>query len=238
MNQDIYASPATVAMQPEQTRAAFIRKTYAHLAGAIVAFFLLEWALFQLPAVQEFARHVLANNLYWFATFGVFMATSWIGQSMAHSAVSKPKQYFALGLVVSGWALMFIPLLYIAVAAFGAPLLIKAAILTGSLFGGLSFIALTTKKDFSFFNGFLKIGSFVILGLIAASWIGGFSLGIWFVAGMIIFASISILRDTSNVVHHYRTDQYVAASASLFASFALLLWYVIQLLMSLASGGD
>jgi len=152
---------------------------------------------------------------------------------MAHSAQTKSKQYIALALVVGGWTLMFIPILYLA-PAFGNTLLLKASILTGSLFAGLTFIALTTKKDFSFFNGFLKIGSFVILGLIGVSMLGGFSLGIWFVVGMIVFSSISILRDTSNVVHHYRTDQYIGASASLFASFALLLWYVIQLLMSLS----
>jgi len=233
MNQDIYASPTAVSMQPVDTRAAFIRKTYAHLAGAIGVFALLEYLLLGIPAVQNFAAAVLSNRIYWFATFGVFMVTSWIGQSMAHSAQTKSKQYIALALVVGGWTLMFIPILYLA-PAFGNTLLLKASILTGSLFAGLTFIALTTKKDFSFFNGFLKIGSFVILGLIGVSMLGGFSLGIWFVVGMIVFSSISILRDTSNVVHHYRTDQYIGASASLFASFALLLWYVIQLLMSLS----
>ncbi|MEM7034525.1 MAG: permease, partial [Chloroflexota bacterium] len=40
---------------------------------------------------------------------------------------------------------------------------------------------------------------------------------------------------TSNVLHHYRPDQHVAAALSLFASVALLLWYVIQFLLSIAS---
>ena len=33
-----------------------------------------------------------------------------------------------------------------------------------------------------------------------------------------------ILYDTSNVLHHYRTDQHVAASLALFASVALLFY--------------
>jgi FtsH-binding integral membrane protein len=37
------------------------------------------------------------------------------------------------------------------------------------------------------------------------------------------------------VLHHYRTNQHVAASLALFASVALLFWYVLQLLMSLSS---
>jgi FtsH-binding integral membrane protein len=30
-------------------------------------------------------------------------------------------------------------------------------------------------------------------------------------------------------LHHYRTDQHVAAALALFASVALLFWYVLQL---------
>ena len=46
--------------------------------------------------------------------------------------------------------------------------------------------------------------------------------------------SVAILRDTSNIIHKYGTEQYVAASLGLFASVALLFWYVLQILMSLA----
>jgi FtsH-binding integral membrane protein len=34
---------------------------------------------------------------------------------------------------------------------------------------------------------------------------------------MVIFASAAILYDTSKVMHHYSTDQHVAASLELFA---------------------
>jgi FtsH-binding integral membrane protein len=51
---------------------------------------------------------------------------------------------------------------------------------------------------------------------------------------MIGLMSGYILYDTSNVMHHYRTDQHVAASLALFASVATLFWYVIRLLMSLS----
>ena len=50
---------------------------------------------------------------------------------------------------------------------------------------------------------------------------------------MILFASAAILYDTSKIMLHYRTDQHVGAALELFASVALLLWYVIQFLMSL-----
>ena len=53
---------------------------------------------------------------------------------------------------------------------------------------------------------------------------------------MVIFAGGSILYTTSNMIHEYRTDQHVAASLGLFASVGLMFWYVVQFLMSMASG--
>ena len=57
-------------------------------------------------------------------------------------------------------------------------------------------------------------------------------LGVWFTWLMVVFASAYILYHTSNIMHHYRTDQHVAASLALFSSVALLFWYVLQLFMS------
>ena len=48
---------------------------------------------------------------------------------------------------------------------------------------------------------------------------------------MVLLASISILYSTSNIIHHYGTEQYVAASLGLFASVALLFWYVLRIIM-------
>jgi hypothetical protein len=70
------------------------------------------------------------------------------------------------------------------------------------------------------------------MALIVLGILFGFSLGIWFVWAMIVAACGYILYYTSNVLHHYRTDQHVAAALALFASVALLFWYVIQIFMS------
>lgn len=50
---------------------------------------------------------------------------------------------------------------------------------------------------------------------------------------MVGFASVAILYDTSKIIHHYSTTQYVAASLELFASVALLFWYVLRILIAL-----
>jgi FtsH-binding integral membrane protein len=79
------------------------------------------------------------------------------------------------------------------------------------------------------------IGGFIALGTIVASILFGFNLGLIFVSIMCVFAAGSVLYSTSNILHQYRVDQHVAASLSLFASIALLFWYVLRLLISLRS---
>jgi FtsH-binding integral membrane protein len=227
-----------VAAQSVDVRAEFIRKTYTHLAGSIAVFALLEWVLLQIPAVQQLAMYMASTGPGWLIVLGLFMGVSFIAEKWARSNTSIQKQYLGLGLGIVAWSIVFLPMLFI--ASNYTPiqgLITQAGVLTAALVAGITFVAFTTKKDFSFLGGFLKIGSFVILGLIGLSFIPGLSinLGTWFSAGMIVFASISVLYTTSNIIHQYNTNQYVAASLGLFASVALLFWYILQLLMSFAS---
>ena len=73
------------------------------------------------------------------------------------------------------------------------------------------------------------IGGFVALGVIVASMIFGFNLGSIFAFIMVAFAGSAILYDTSNVMRRYHESQYVAASLALFASVALLFWYILSI---------
>jgi FtsH-binding integral membrane protein len=65
--------------------------------------------------------------------------------------------------------------------------------------------------------------------LLAASLIFGFHLGTFFSVGMVAFAGAAILYDTSNVIHHFPEDRYVGAALELFASVALMFWYVLRI---------
>ncbi len=96
-------------------------------------------------------------------------------------------------------------------------------------------IAFFSGADFSFLRGFLIIGGLVALGLIVASILIGFTLGLVFSACMVVFAAAAILYQTSNVARHYRTDQYVAAALALFAAVALLFWYVLRIFLAFRS---
>jgi FtsH-binding integral membrane protein len=225
----------TVAQSRPNEQAQFIQQTYTHLAGAVAAFILVEFLLFGTGIARLLAGVVVASRFSWLAFLGGFALLGWLSRELTAKADSVGVQYAGLGIYVVAEALIFAPLLYIA-ARFSDPNVIPtAAILTVLLFGGLTTVALTTKKDFSFLGSILKIASFIAFGLIICSILFGFTLGLFFSVAMVVFASAAILYDTSKIIHHYSPRQYVAASLELFASVALLFWYILQIVMSLSS---
>ena len=222
-----------VAEASQNERAKFIQRTYIHLAGAVAAFVLLEFALLNSPLAEMIFNLIAANRFMWLAVLGGFALLGWLARELASRTSSLQSQYMGLGLYVVAEAIIFVPLLFIAINFSGPAVLPNAVVLTGALFAGLTAIAFTTNKDFSFLRGALTMGGFLILGVILCSVLFNFSLGLWFSLAMVVFAGAAILYDTSNIIHHFSTEQYVAASLELFASVALLFWYILQILMSL-----
>lgn len=221
----------TVGALTEEKRVAFYRKTYTHVALAVLLFIVVEFIFFQIPTVLELALSLTEGSLWLFMLIGFMIITSY-AERMALKSTEKSVQYVALLLYVIAEAFIFIPLIFIALVVAesdGFAILNQAAILTLSLFTGLSAIALLTKKDFSFLRSILTIGFCIALGLIVAGVLFGFNLGLWFSVGMIALASGSILYQTSNMIHKYTEDQYVAASLGLFASLMLLFWYILRI---------
>jgi FtsH-binding integral membrane protein len=217
-------------------RALFIRKTYAHLLGAVVAFIAIEAAILNSPLAERMMELISANTqIGWLVVLGAFIGVSWLAESWARSTTSIQTQYLGLGLYVVAEAVIFVPLLYVA-EAFGPPNVIATAgLLTGLIFFGLTAAVFVTRADLSYLRVGLGVAALAALGVIVASALFGFQLGTLFVALMIVLACGYILYDTSNVLHHYRIGQHVAASLALFASLALLFWYVLRLLMALNS---
>ncbi len=229
-----YAAPySTFAAQATvNERAEFITKTYAHLAGAIAAFVALEAVLLNLPGIENLVGLMFGSQISWLIVLGAFIAVSWIANSWATSAVSLQKQYAGLALYVVAEAVIFVPLLYIARMVGGDEIILMAALATLVLFGVMTVVVFATRADFSFMRSVLIFGSFAALGLIVVAIVFGFQLGVLFTWAMIALACGWILYDTSNVLHHYRIGQHVAASLALFASVALLFWYVLQLFLA------
>lgn len=213
----------------EIERGAFIMNTYMHVFGAIVAFVALEYYFFSSGIAMALAPLMTGN---WLLVLGGFMIVGWLTSAAASRVTSPAMQYLALGGTVVAWAIMFIPMLLY--ANLYAPGVIQSAgLLTLVGFAGLTMIAFTMRKDFSFLNGILMWGGIAALLLIVGSLIFGFHLGTWFSVAMIALAGGSILRDTSNILHHYPEDRHVAAAVALFGSIAMMFWYILRLLMAM-----
>lgn len=224
----------SVAEAAPVERAEFIRKTYFLLAAAIFAFIALETVLFASGIAQAVVSVFFAGGrLGWLAVLGVFMLISWLSEKWATSETSTTVQYAGLGVFIVAEAIIFIPLLYIAAYASGDPsIILKAGIVSIGLFAGLTVTVFVTRTDFSWLAPILSIGGFAALGFIVASAIFGFSLGNLFAFLMVAFAGTAILYNTSQVMQNFNTKQHVAAALTLFASVALLFWYILRIFSS------
>jgi FtsH-binding integral membrane protein len=243
-NRPIAGADATTGVS---ARLRFIRLTYLHLFGAILAFAGLEWALFKIPFLAEkvsapLITFALGGRFNWGIVLGVFMAASIGTHWLTNQTRSKPLHYIGLFVYVLAEALIFVPLLAIVqwktaeilAKGGGNPNILRdAAFITLGVFAALTVSVFVTKKDFSFMRTALAIAGAAAMALVVLSLVFGFNLGIVFSIAMVLLAAGQILFETSQVMAHYDPEDYVGASLSLFASVALMFWYVIRILMKL-----
>lgn len=221
-----------LAQVTDADRVAFYKKTYTHVAGGVLVFIIFEYFLLQSDIIVEFALSML-NGWRWIIMLGGFMLATNYAEGTVMKTSNKNVQYMGYTLYIFAEAFIFVPLIYIALSYTQSfDMLNQAAIVTLSLFTGISAIVFITKKDFSFLKAGLTVGFFIAIGLILAGVLFGFDLGLWFSVGMCVLAAGSILYQTSNLVHKYGTEDYIPAALGLFASLMLLFWYVLQIFLS------
>lgn len=224
-------NPILVAQATEIEKATFYRKTYSHMALGVAAFILIESFFLRSETIVNMMLSLQGYS--WLLLLGGFMAVTWFAQNLAYKTANKSQQYLGYLLYIVAQALIFVPILYIAMYYGGGPqMVMQAGIITAGMFLGLTAAVMLTKTDFSFLRTGLTVGFFIALGLIVAGVVFGFNLGLWFSVGMVILASGSILYSTHQIKNEYSTDQYIPASLSLFASLMLLFWYILRIFMS------
>ena len=227
MNDNVnYLGPVSEASVEDRSN--FIWKCYAHVVGAILVFAGIEAYLLQSGVANSIA--VMSQNSP-MLFLGAFVLVGWGGTHLAHKLESIQMQYAVFAVFIFIYAVVFSPLLLMA-TRYAPGMIDTAAGITVLASAGLIATVMITRKDFSFLRGLLVwIGMLAIVGIFG-SMIFGFHLGTWFSVAMIGFAGAAILYDTSNIMHHYPQDRYVAASMSLFASIAMMFFYILRLLMS------
>lgn len=236
-----------VARATESARAAFIRRTYTHLAGAVLAFVAIEWVVFNflLPdaASAISAARFMSSPVTWLLLLLAFVGVGTLARWWAQNGTSPGMAYAGLALYVVLEAAIFVPLLCVALYFLppdvSRSVLGQAGVLTLALFGGLTAVVFVTRKDFSFLAPVLACAGFLIFGLIIAGmFFGGPGLSLWIAFIAVALACGSILYTTSNVMLHYRTNQHVAAALDLFAAVAYLFYNILWILIQLAGNRE
>jgi FtsH-binding integral membrane protein len=234
-------NPFIVDVAPVEERVSFYRRTYLHVAGALLAFAALLALFFAGFDQQTGIAFVLAKSLFDFmSSMGAWswllvMAAFWVGtmvaQGLAMNRASVASQYAGLGLYVVLEALIFIPLLAVVHIKTGgqmSQILVPACTLTGALVVGLTLSVFMTNADFSFLRTVIVIGSVVALAVVLLSFFVPMVLGTWFALAMILLMATAILYQTWVIKTQLTTGDYIIAAFMLFSSIVTLLWYVIS----------
>jgi len=210
----------------------FYKKVYIHVALALAWFLLAEYFMLH----SEVVVNTMLSMLEWYRRLLVlwwFMWVSYWTEKMMINNSDKLTQYSALWIYVLAEALLFVPIIFIAISyTQDMSLLLQATVVTLALFLWISAVAFITKKDFSFLRSALIIWVFIAAWLIISWVLFWFTLWLLFSVLMVILAWWSILYNTSNIIHKYSEDQYIVAALWLFSSLMLLFWYILRIFLS------
>ena len=131
------------------------------------------------------------------------------------------------------------PLLQVAIGLRnGGQLIALAAGGTATVFFAMAGIATVTRKDFGFMGNFLAVGGIVImLAVVANIFFASPVLYLTICAVFVLFSSVMILWQVSQIVHGGETN-YVSATLTLYMSIYNLFTSLLQILMALTGNRD
>ena len=222
----MYTNRVSVGSFDQQT---FLRQTYAHLFGAVIAFVALQYVFFT-SGIALVLAPVMTSN--WLIVIGGFMLLGFITSYFAGRASTPGMQYVEMGVTILLQSIIFIPLLVVAIYYTDISVLQNAAMITLAVFAGMTAVVAYSGKDFSFLGPFLAVIGIAALIAIVGAILFSVTLGFYFALAMAVFASVVVLYETSNVLHKYGPGQHIAAATGLFAAVALLFYYVLMALIS------
>ena len=116
----------------------------------------------------------------------------------------------------------------------GSQIVATATGLTAAIFVGLSFYALSTKKDFSFMRGFIIAGLIVALVAIVANifFLQMPVLSLVISSAVVLLMCAMILFETSQLVHGGEDMNYIMMTVSIYSSISVLFSHLLNLVAS------
>jgi FtsH-binding integral membrane protein len=209
-----------VAYASADVRAAFIRKVYS-LFFVSVLVTVLVGSICAEPSIAPTMLGIMP--ILWIGTFLCVLALSFMRGA---SGVNLFLLYLFAGLegAILG---PYLSLLNQAVP--GVPA--QAAILTATVFAGLTMYAFVSGKDFSFLGGMLFIALIVLVvaGFLFFFFHSAALYTLYCVAGVLIFCGW-VLYDTSQIILRLQPGQEVIGAVSLYLDLLNLFLFILRLL--------
>ncbi|HTL37534.1 MAG TPA: Bax inhibitor-1 family protein [Kofleriaceae bacterium] len=238
--------PGAVATLGVSDRIDFLRKTYAHLGGALIALAVLTGVI--IKYATNFSMEV-ATVSPWVVLI-VFVLGNIGAQRLAMSQSSRGMQYLGLGLAIAIWAFFLQGMIWFVIAKFGGAyvdragdlhyvmtgtamnVILQSVVITLAIFIGLTATVFITRKDFTFLRGILSTALWAMIGVGIASWIFGFTFGALLSGIVVMIMAGYILYQTSLVMNSFPPRMYVAAALMLFGTVATLFIHVLNIMAS------
>ena len=216
MEPRVIQASATQGIEAQSSTNKVLRNTY----------WLLSLTLFFSAAMTAVAVYVNAQPMHWLLSLGGMIGLLFALQSMRNSVWALPLTFAFTGFM--GWTMG--PMIgYYLAAPGGASIVGNALFGTAAVFLSLSAYVITTKKDFSFFGGFLFTGLIVaLLAMIGLIFFQVPALSLALSAMLAMLAAGYILFDTSRIVNGGETN-YVMATVSLYVDIYLLFTNLLAL---------
>lgn len=181
----------------------------------------------------------LRSGVQWSMGMWLLFMVVFIGGPFAINAARKGDAAIWLTFAwagLTGFLLSPMVALYLAIPG-GATIVTNALGGTAALFVGLSAVALTTRKDFSFLSSFLMAGLIVVLlGIVALLFLQTPMLSLLISGLAVLLMSGFILYDTSRMIHDGAANP-VYITVSLFANIVVLFSHLLNL-FAMLSGED
>jgi FtsH-binding integral membrane protein len=216
----------SVVQEDGQVQVSFIQKVYSLFFLGLLSAFLGAFVMISIPGLaQAVLPHYIIGLIVY---FGVFFGCMAVRKVPGVNVLALLTFTFVSGVFIT-------PALLVAAMRTGGSfdVVYEAAIITGSIFAGLTAYTFISKKDFSFLGGVISIGLFAVIGIslvlmfvhsesanLALAWIGS------------VLFSLFILYDTSRIMRTHATDEYVSAALSLYLDFINLFLFILRILSS------
>jgi modulator of FtsH protease len=244
------AALAPVASPDGTARLSYLRKVYGLLGGSALFAFVTGGLItsgafgvesITLPSgtaieVPSIVYSMLENPVLMWGAFGALFASTFIASWVSKVRVVNVMALFGVAALMG---LDLAPMVWIAsikgelgMTASSAPVR-DAAVMSLSIFGGITGYVFVTKKDFSYLRGFLSMASLALFAACLLTFVFRsemFSLAIAGVGGLITMGML--LYVTSYIFRNSEMDDPVGDALALLVQLRNLFMFILRLFMS------